>query len=469
LRYLSTEKTDTHDIVKYIQLKKHLYDNIEPANKFEFRAKTENYISRLYSNLIEANSDIKRNSLYVSEKQIDFYGQFEIDGKHFGRIKPGNIEKLLSLSKKSSFGAGTELKYDENVRLGREIEGSRLKIKSFNLNPILEFLREKFKCKLDANLYKLSIYEAPNGHFQYHKDNVHGNNHLGTLLIGLPIEYEGGMLNIINPYDSSKVESFKLFNNFLAFYTDCYHCVEKVTSGNRLALQYDLFYSGDGSKLNSETMNQLVEFNKTSSRINHSRSNEFDEFWLNKLVNELEKKDFAKEAYAFLLRHEYANKFLYPHLLKGIDKLVYDRLTKKFLIELRHVVLDVEKFSELELFYIKCKAFKRENEKKLTNSDSRQDLKKAEKNEQLEYDENDEENRVKLSDELKLYENEQEDENIEYKVENRKPIRINLVVTNKDKLNLIEKKKINEFTGNDVELVHEYIYFSAAIFINDKI
>lgn len=421
------ESNDVHKVIKYIELKNHIYDEIEPENKFTFKAVTDNQLCKIYSKIFDES--------FVFEEKIDFKGEFEIDGKDYGKITDENLEKIIKLSGKSHFGKGNQTVFDENVRKAREIEGSRIRIKNFDIQKNLDNLSAKFGVKLSAKLYKLVLYQK-GGHFGYHLDSVHKNSHIATLLIGLPIEYEGGNLKVNYPNDSSKFKTFKLYNNLVAFYTDCEHSISQVLDGTRVALQYDLYAEQDGEqekakkkseKLNPQVINQIVKY-----KIPLTDINQFNSFWIDKLEKELLSIDYSKKKVAFLLRHQYANKYLYENVLKGTDKAIYESLKNYFQIDLRHVILDVEKFVDLDLFYVKCKAFKRASQLEEKDSEI------IEKEQEIMENDEENENSIKLSEEIKALQIERED--VEEHEEKPMGFRIDLILTDKDRFSLIEKR-----------------------------
>jgi hypothetical protein len=83
---------------------------------------------------------------------------------------------------------------------------------------------------------KVAYYEK-GGFFKKHVDTVRESTHIGTLLIGTQSPYEGGRLNI----GGAKITISNRVH--VAFTTDCYHEVERVTEGNRVVLQCDIFKS----------------------------------------------------------------------------------------------------------------------------------------------------------------------------------------------------------------------------------
>lgn len=42
-----------------------------------------------------------------------------------------------------------------------------------------------------AELYKLNVYSVPSGHFKAHVNTPRGNDQIGSLVVSLPIDFEG--------------------------------------------------------------------------------------------------------------------------------------------------------------------------------------------------------------------------------------------------------------------------------------
>ncbi|KAF7291188.1 Fe2OG dioxygenase domain-containing protein [Mycena indigotica] len=115
------------------------------------------------------------------------------------------------------------------------------------LPPTHDDMEEKV---LRAEMYKLNVY-GPGSFFKAHKDTPRGDNMLGSLVVVLPTQHEGGALTL------SQNESTWVFDSasqlqahsgsgspvvaYIAFFGDVTHSVEPVTSGYRVTLTYNLF------------------------------------------------------------------------------------------------------------------------------------------------------------------------------------------------------------------------------------
>jgi hypothetical protein len=83
-------------------------------------------------------------------------------------------------------------------------------------------------------------------------DTVHAPNHHGTLLVEIPSAHSGGDLVFdlgcgeewrwcTSTPDTLDVENTR----WCAFYTDCIHRVEPVTSGVKVVMQFDILVETD--------------------------------------------------------------------------------------------------------------------------------------------------------------------------------------------------------------------------------
>lgn len=97
-----------------------------------------------------------------------------------------------------------------------------------------------------ADLYKLNSY-SEGGFFKAHRDTPKGNNHIGTIVVGLPSIYSGGEL-VVHHGGNSQIFDWAPtakdgIVNWAFLYSDCEHEILPVASGTRLSLSYDVFAS----------------------------------------------------------------------------------------------------------------------------------------------------------------------------------------------------------------------------------
>ncbi len=56
--------------------------------------------------------------------------------------------------------------------------------------------RKMLSCGLRAELYKLNVYSGPSGVFKAHVDTPRSDMHIGSLVVCLPVPFEGGALAV---------------------------------------------------------------------------------------------------------------------------------------------------------------------------------------------------------------------------------------------------------------------------------
>ena len=233
-----------------------------------------------------------------------------------GSLLQPHVDKILELTKPSHFGKGDQTVYDETVRKGLELVADQFSID--NEQSILQNIKQEIHEKLFPSLpggveaimlkrYKMALYQE-GGHFQFHRDSLHADNHQATLLVEVRSAHEGGkfvidhagayskrlaLLQDMQPssdlkaptpaapettkltaqekkrlseeeqkkyhgcsyFDFNKIDDAKKPLKWLAFYTDALHMVERVESGTRIVIQYDVYLNPDmtvaGNKANS--------------------------------------------------------------------------------------------------------------------------------------------------------------------------------------------------------------------------
>lgn len=169
-----------------------------------------------------------------------------------------------------------------------------------------------------AELYKLNVYSAPSGKFKPHVDTPRSGSQLGSLVVLLPVDHEGGQLVVRNAGSTSTFDGSnkkqKSSIKWAAFYSDCEHEVLEVTSGHRVTLTYNLYVTrgvghlaGHNSTLNPTSL-PLYTILKTALA---------DKSWLGE-----------GHVLAVWLTHSYAhtskNDCFLPDSLKGADMSLYE-------------------------------------------------------------------------------------------------------------------------------------------------
>ena len=174
-------------------------------------------------------------------------------------FRPTKIDtKLRTWCAPAVFGEGTQTRSDARVREGRQLyaRDGALTVEGFDdaLATILGQVRNAL-CPLDAGppvatLHSLNVYEA-GGHFVSHKDTPRDPSVFGTLGVCLPLSFRGGRLVVdhmaMATFDwetldsrAASTDEAALNLRWAAFFGDVDHRVERVTSGCRATLTYEL-------------------------------------------------------------------------------------------------------------------------------------------------------------------------------------------------------------------------------------
>ncbi|KAF2171374.1 hypothetical protein M409DRAFT_18490 [Zasmidium cellare ATCC 36951] len=174
----------------------------------------------------------------------------------------GELNALVDECQPASFGRGNEEVHDEDYRKAGKLDRSAFATtfcpyEAGIIDVVSQLLVPQTKqdlhhCSIKAELYKLNVYSAPSGKFKAHVDTPRSETQIGSLVVSLPVDHEGGQLAVrnadkelvfdwsssVNKADGKKAgASIK----WAAFYSDCEHEVYEVTSGHRITLTYNLF------------------------------------------------------------------------------------------------------------------------------------------------------------------------------------------------------------------------------------
>src|SRR5439155_10981221 len=97
--------------------------------------------------------------------------------------------------------------------------------------------------QLEARLYKLLVYEK-GGFFLSHRDSEKHDRMVASMIVVLPNWFEGGALVVRHGAVKQKLTFDEAAGGkapcYAAFYADCEHEVQRVTSCVRLCLAYNL-------------------------------------------------------------------------------------------------------------------------------------------------------------------------------------------------------------------------------------
>ncbi|KAF8578571.1 hypothetical protein K439DRAFT_460544 [Ramaria rubella] len=180
-----------------------------------------------------------------------------------------DVKKLLDACTPSAHGLGKETVFDESYRLARELQQDSfaLTMDILNESGVLASIAALTSPRnpsdgLVAQLYKLNAY-ASGGFFKAHRDTPKSDRHIGTLIVALPVPFEGGALRVSHedkhvmfdwgaklPGTTGKQVALP----WAFLFSDIEHEVLPVTSGARITLAYDIFASEEPFSIVSPAM-----------------------------------------------------------------------------------------------------------------------------------------------------------------------------------------------------------------------
>ena len=201
--------------------------------------------------LTNKSTEGKTNFNYYAEYKTEsptLSASVEGIGKLNFPLSQDTIHNLLQHSEQAKFGLRSQTLTDKSIRDTQEISSRYLDVhlEEDVLKTILDNARQKLAlsdgAKLSAHLHNLLIY-GPGQFFKPHRDSEKLDGMVATLVIVLPSPHIGGDLLINHKKDQHRFISENLDQtglNCIAFYADCYHEVEKIKQGYRVALTYNV-------------------------------------------------------------------------------------------------------------------------------------------------------------------------------------------------------------------------------------
>ncbi|KAF7316569.1 Fe2OG dioxygenase domain-containing protein [Mycena indigotica] len=186
--------------------------------------------------------DVRREDLTL------FYGDKRLAKLNFTDATEEQLQDLAGACQPATFGLGTEDVLDEGYRKAGKLDCSdfaaALDIGSLEiLDAVVPDLWEG--AAIRAELYKLNVY-GPGSFFKSHKDTPRSGNMVGSLVLVLPTQHQGGQLSLSHGPHSSAFDSATLLAGkhssiaYVALFSDVTHAVEPVVSGFRVTLTYNL-------------------------------------------------------------------------------------------------------------------------------------------------------------------------------------------------------------------------------------
>lgn len=211
---------------------------------------------------------------YDAEQKLTIYYRF-IDHKTLNKVK-----KYCNIS---TFGNSTSKQnVDKNIRNSYVITCNNFKITKNLIQKfkpqIIDYLKDKFKYKgiIDFEKHSLNLYTT-NSHFHEHIDESNCKNYIGTLVLLLPTKFTGGELLINKELCKWK----KLYNTNISWVfinKHTLHSVNKITSGFRITILYDVTCSNNhyGGFSSGGVFNLISRQGKQDSLPNENQSQLLD-------------------------------------------------------------------------------------------------------------------------------------------------------------------------------------------------
>jgi hypothetical protein len=160
------------------------------------------------------------------------------------------VDWLVEHSEDAPFGHGGETKRDKKVRNAKRLVArGKVDVAGFDPASVLGEIEAVLspRTHLDAKLVDVVVYEK-GGQFAKHKDTPRTPNLVGTLVVGLPIQHEGGQFELSDGGEKPEVIDWsgkpeKGTVRWVALFSDVDHEVKPVKSGARVTLVYALTLS----------------------------------------------------------------------------------------------------------------------------------------------------------------------------------------------------------------------------------
>ncbi len=231
-------------------------------------------------------------------------------------ITASTEQALIAEAKPAKFGKGKATLLDSTVRNVWEIAGRKIKIGQpwdQKLSALLQELQKDLllseEGRLETELHNLVIYQEGR-FFKGHQESEKTDGMIATLVVLLPLQYRGGALLIDQHGDQQEFKAPRDLQEALtriAFYADCYHEVQKVTSGYRIALTYRLVFTPSAEGLRPLKNAKLERAVKA---------------YFDAPEQEISAFGFAGHPrwFSYLLDHQYSQKSLSWQGLRGADR-----------------------------------------------------------------------------------------------------------------------------------------------------
>lgn len=161
------------------------------------------------------------------------------------------IQSLIASGEQASFGRGQETILDLQYRNAISFASQKFTTNFYIPGRVLQQIQRTMMpltSLVECELYKLNIY-GENHFFKAHQDTPRSADMFGSLVVCLPSGFKGGNLLIRynekeTVFDWQKKRGDRKKIQWATFYSDCEHEIERIESGHRVTLTYNLYAKG---------------------------------------------------------------------------------------------------------------------------------------------------------------------------------------------------------------------------------
>lgn len=228
-------------------------------------------------------------------------------------VRAPMAKKLIAVARPAMFGRGEQTLTDTGVRDTWELTPDQFTLGGPGWTALLDSALEHFRdelglprrARLSAEPHSMLVY-GKGQFFLPHQDSEKHDGMVGTLVVSLPSVHTGGELVIEHAGESRTFRASREDLTLVAFYSDCRHEVTPVRSGYRLTLTFNLLADAETPAPEAGPVAELAHClteHFTTPATPRFGGRDLDP--PNRLV--------------FLLDHEYTQRGLAWHRLKGAD------------------------------------------------------------------------------------------------------------------------------------------------------
>lgn len=228
-------------------------------------------------------------------------------------LTASDAEIIKKACHEAPFGKGEDTVVDTSVRKTWELEHTKFELANPEWPGFLQTIALTAASRLGllevtVKPHKLLLYEK-SSFFKKHKDSEKEPGMVGTLVVCLPSEHQGGDVHLTfgsdqRIFQTAPTSTFDLTT--LAWFSDVTHEVKELTSGYRLALTYNIIQKGL-SKLSAGFFGEQAQQVK-------------------QMLGQWHAKFPAKDMLVYPLDHKYSESSLSLRNMKGRDKAVCQAL-----------------------------------------------------------------------------------------------------------------------------------------------